>query len=103
MREIDRLTTERHAVPSPLLMEAAASAAARAVSSLLPEKFPDIHVLVLCGRGNNGGDGAALARILWTAGATVEALLFGRVDDARGDARTNFEIARRLASADDAL
>jgi hydroxyethylthiazole kinase-like uncharacterized protein yjeF len=102
MREIDRLTTERHAVPSPLLMEAAANAAARAVSSLLPEKFPDLRVLVLCGRGNNGGDGAALARILWTAGARVEALLFGRVEEARGDARANFEIARQLASADDA-
>jgi NAD(P)H-hydrate epimerase len=102
MREIDRLTTERHAVPSLLLMEAAASASARAVATLFPENFPDIRVLVLCGRGNNGGDGAALARLLWTAGATVEALLFGRVEETRGDARTNFEVARQLASAGDA-
>ncbi|HEY9285456.1 MAG TPA: NAD(P)H-hydrate epimerase, partial [Pyrinomonadaceae bacterium] len=101
MREIDRLTTERHAVPSLLLMEAAANASARAVASLLPEKFPDIRVLVLCGRGNNGGDGAALARILWTAGAGVEVLLFGRVEETRGDARTNFESTRQLAAADD--
>ncbi len=63
MREIDRLTTERHAVPSLLLMEAAADAAAHAVASLLPEKFPNVRVLILCGRGNNGGDGAALARV----------------------------------------
>lgn len=102
MREIDRLTTERHAVPSLLLMEAAADASARAVASLFPENFPDIRVLVLCGRGNNGGDGAALARLLRTAGADVEILLFGRVEETRGDARTNFEIARRLASADTA-
>ena len=102
MREIDRLTTERHAVPSLLLMEAAANASARAVAALFAEKFPDIRVLVLCGRGNNGGDGAALARLLWTAGAAVEVLLFGRVEQTRGDARTNFEIARQLAAADDA-
>ena len=102
MREIDRLTTERHAVPSLLLMEAAANASARAVASLLAEKFPDIRVLILCGRGNNGGDGAALARVLWTAGANVEVLLFGRVEQTRGDARTNFESARQLAAADDA-
>ncbi|HLL75321.1 MAG TPA: NAD(P)H-hydrate dehydratase [Pyrinomonadaceae bacterium] len=100
MREIDRLTTERHAVPSLLLMEAAADASARAVASLFPETFPDLRVLILCGRGNNGGDGAALARILWTAGAHVEILLFGRADEACGDARANFEIARQLASAD---
>ena len=101
MREIDRLTTERHAVPSLLLMEAAANASARAVASLLAEKFPDIRVLVLCGRGNNGGDGAALARILWTAGARVEILLFGHVEQTRGDARTNFETASQLAAADE--
>jgi ADP-dependent NAD(P)H-hydrate dehydratase / NAD(P)H-hydrate epimerase len=101
MREIDRLTTERHAIPSPLLMEAAADASARAVAALFPEKFPDIRVLILCGRGNNGGDGAALARILWTAGAAVEILLFGRAEETRGDARTNFEIVGRLAAADD--
>jgi len=102
MREIDRLTTERHAVPSLLLMEAAANASARAVGSLLPENFPNIRALILCGRGNNGGDGAALARVLWTAGADVEVLLFGRADEARSDARTNFEIVRQLASADGA-
>jgi ADP-dependent NAD(P)H-hydrate dehydratase / NAD(P)H-hydrate epimerase len=102
MREIDRLTTERHAVPSLLLMEAAANASARAVAALFPENFPDIRALILCGRGNNGGDGAALARVLWTAGANVETLLFGRADETRGDAHTNFEIVRRLASADSA-
>jgi NAD(P)H-hydrate epimerase len=101
MREIDRLTTGRHAVPSLLLMEAAADASARAVASLFPENFPDLRVLILCGRGNNGGDGAALARLLWTAGATVEAVMLGRAEETRGDARTNFEIARRLATADD--
>ncbi|HWW74731.1 MAG TPA: NAD(P)H-hydrate dehydratase, partial [Pyrinomonadaceae bacterium] len=51
-------------------------------------------------RGNNGGDGAALARVLWTAGARADVLLFGRVEETKGDARANFEIVRRLAGFD---
>ena len=97
MREIDRLTTERYAIPSLLLMEAAANASARAVAaSPLPAGG---RVLIICGRGNNGGDGAALARILWTMGTEVEALLVGRVEETKGDARVNFEIVRGLAGA----
>ena len=97
MREIDRLTTERYATPSLLLMEAAANASARAVAAQFSQNLERKTVQVLCGRGNNGGDGAALARALWMAGAHVDVVLFGRVEDARGDARTNFEIVRHLA------
>lgn len=99
MREVDRLTTERYATPSLLLMETAAHAAARAIASRFPDDASNLRTLILCGRGNNGGDGAALARILSLKGAPVEVILFGRIEDASGDARTNFEIARRLASA----
>ena len=96
MREIDRLTTERYAVPSLLLMEAAASAAARETATLLSNDLQGKSFLILCGRGNNGGDGAALARGLCNAGAKVTVLLFGRVEETKGDARTNFEIARKV-------
>jgi NAD(P)H-hydrate epimerase len=99
MREIDRLTTERDAAPSLLLMEAAAHAAAQAITARLSNGASGQRVLILCGRGNNGGDGAALARMLSLKGAYVDLCLFGRIEDSRGDARTNFEIARRLASA----
>ena len=99
MREIDRLTTERYATPSILLMEAAADAAARIILSRLSHDASGRRVLILCGRGNNGGDGAALARTLSLKGADVELILFGRIEDARGDAHTNFEIVRQLASA----
>jgi NAD(P)H-hydrate epimerase len=98
MREIDRLTTERYAVPSLLLMEAAANAAARQIAAQLSYDLRRKTVQVLCGRGNNGGDGAALARTLSMMGAHVDVVLFGRVEEASGDARTNFEIVRRLAS-----
>ena len=100
MREIDRLTVERYALPSLLLMEAAAAASVRAVAAHFSNDVTDRHALVLCGRGNNGGDGAAFARALWTLGAKSDVILFGRVEDSKGDARTNFEIVRRLAGFD---
>ncbi|HVF41601.1 MAG TPA: NAD(P)H-hydrate dehydratase [Pyrinomonadaceae bacterium] len=96
MREVDRLTAERYAVPPLLLMESAANASLRAIEARLGRGVEGARALVLCGRGNNGGDGAALARAMCNAGANVTAVLFGRVEEAEGDARTNFEIVRRL-------
>jgi len=96
MREIDRLTTERYATPSLLLMEQAATAAAREISAQFEGDVSHKNILVLCGKGNNGGDGAALARTLCNAGAHVDVLLFGRIEDTKGDARINFEIVRSL-------
>ena len=100
MREIDALTTERFAVPSLLLMENAAAAAARAIAARLSHEVGGRRVQILCGRGNNGGDGAALARALWTLGAHVDVVLFGRVEETKGDALVNFRIARHLSSFD---
>jgi len=97
MREIDRLTTERYATPSLLLMESAARAAAREIVARLPGGIAGRRVLVLCGRGNNGGDGAALARQLCLEGASVDLILLGRTGETKGDARLNFEVARALA------
>jgi NAD(P)H-hydrate epimerase len=99
MREIDRLTTERYATPSLLLMEAAADSALRAINAYFSDdRSRRRRARVLCGRGNNGGDGAALARALWRAGMQTDAVLFGRVEETKNDARTNFEIVRHLAS-----
>ncbi len=100
MREIDRLTTERYGTPSLLLMERAAAATAQAVADHFSGSVAGKRVLVLCGRGNNGGDGAATARALAMMGAHAEAVVFGSVDEAKGDARVNFEIARSLAAGE---
>jgi ADP-dependent NAD(P)H-hydrate dehydratase / NAD(P)H-hydrate epimerase len=97
MREIDRLTTERYAMPSLLLMEAAANASALAIAATVPGGLAHKTARIICGRGNNGGDGAALARALWLAGVRTDVVLLGRVEETKGDARVNFEIARRLA------
>jgi ADP-dependent NAD(P)H-hydrate dehydratase / NAD(P)H-hydrate epimerase len=92
MREIDRLTPEKYGIPSILLMENAAYAAARIILEKFNGSVKGKSVLVLCGKGNNGGDGAALARILALQGAFVDVILFGKVVDIKGDAKTNFDI-----------
>lgn len=100
MREIDRLTTESFAVPSLLLMEAAAAHAAREIARHFAHDIVGKHASILCGRGNNGGDGAALARLLWMMGMHAHVLLFAQVEETQGDAHINFEIVHRLASAE---
>lgn len=98
MRQIDRLTVENFHTPSLLLMEAAADAVLHAIASRLQGNLANKTVRILCGPGNNGGDGAALARALARDGVRTDVILFGRVDDTKGDARANFDIVRRLAS-----
>lgn len=95
MREIDRLTSERHGIASLQLMENAANAVARFVLDTFSGDVGGKSVLAICGKGNNGGDGAAVARLLAIAGARVNVLLIGRVAETKGDARINID---RLAS-----
>ncbi len=96
VREVDQLTTERYGIPSLLLMENAATQMLRAIEQRFGT-IADRRVLVLCGKGNNGGDGAAFARQVWMRRARVDVLLFARVGNTSGDARVNFEIVRNLA------
>ena len=91
MREVDRLTTERYGIPSIILMENAADAVVTAIT----ERFGSLRdrpILVLCGKGNNGGDGAAIARKLGQQGALVSTVLFGQIKETKGDARVNFGV-----------
>ncbi len=97
MREVDRLTTEKYGIPSIILMENAAHAAARIITEKLGGSVKGKSFLILCGKGNNGGDGAALARILWTLGATCYVFLLGELTETKGDAQVNFEIVRNIA------
>ena len=99
MREVDRLTTEEFHIPGLLLMEAAAGRTVEAIE----RKFGSMRskrVLVVSGCGNNGGDGAAIARLFHTQGANVKLLLIGCVADARGQTLSNLEIVKALASND---
>jgi NAD(P)H-hydrate epimerase len=83
MQACDRATTERFGIPSLELMRAASSA----VASFARSHFPRARrIAVLCGRGNNGGDGMMAARLLADAGLDVTTLLLGSSDSLRGDA-----------------
>jgi ADP-dependent NAD(P)H-hydrate dehydratase / NAD(P)H-hydrate epimerase len=96
MREVDRLTTERYGIPSIILMENAANAAAQVITKKLGGSVKGKSILILCGKGNNGGDGAAIARILFRSGAHLEVYLFSSLAETKGDARINFESVRKL-------
>lgn len=96
MREVDRLTTERYGIPSIILMENAAHAVARVIAEKLGGSVKGKSILILCGPGNNGGDGAALARILWQNNATVNVILLGKVSEVAGDAKTNLDFLIRI-------
>jgi len=98
IREIDRLTVEHYHTPSLLLMEAASAACMEAVRARMDGYVAGKTVLVLCGKGNNGGDGAALARAMARDGMHCSVVLFGKLSETSGDAHTNFESVSRLAS-----
>jgi ADP-dependent NAD(P)H-hydrate dehydratase / NAD(P)H-hydrate epimerase len=95
MREADRRTTEEIGIPSLVLMENAGRQAVAAIEAMYSDLF-ERQIAVLCGRGNNGGDGFVIARTLLQRGIDVSVFLMGRVADVRGDARTNLEILGRL-------
>jgi len=94
MREADRLTVERFGVASLDLMEHAGSAVARFVLAEFPERR---RITVLCGKGNNGGDGFVAARVLADAGRAVSVLLLGNPADLKGDAKAMYDRLPRPA------
>src|SRR6185295_5494896 len=95
MRDADRRTIEEIGIPSLVLMENAGRQTVAAIEAMYSD-LAERQVGVLCGRGNNGGDGFVVARTLTQRGVDVAVFLLGRVADVRGDARTNLEILGRL-------
>jgi len=91
MRALDRHTIETLGVPGELLMESAGRAVAEAVLAGLPAGG---SVLVVCGRGNNGGDGLVAARHLHLLGVPVRAALVQSAATLRGDAAASLRRAR---------
>ena len=90
MREVDRLTTERHGVSGLDLMEAAGKAVADALRKEA-YSFRSGGFAVLCGKGNNGGDGFVVARYLKEVQFEATVYLFGRREEVQGDAARNLE------------
>lgn len=93
MRSIDGRAVSEFGMPSLLLMENAGRAVAQRAWERLDGRGA---VRVLCGKGNNGGDGFVAARHLHNRGLDVTCYLAGAPGDLRGDARTNLDLALRL-------
>jgi NAD(P)H-hydrate epimerase len=87
MRAIDRWAIEQQGVRSLELMERAGAGVARALERLAP----DGAVTVVCGKGNNGGDGLVAARLLRDAGRVVTVVCVAAPEELAGDARANLE------------
>ena len=87
MRAVDRWAIEERGVPSLDLMERAGAGVTRIVERLAP----DGPVAVVCGKGNNGGDGLVVARLLREAGRSVTVVCAAPPGDFAGDARVNLE------------
>ena len=95
MREADRRTIDDVGIPSIVLMENAGRQTVAAMEAAF-EDLLSSHVAVLCGRGNNGGDGFVIARTLIQRGVEASVFVLGSVADVRGDARTNLEVLGRI-------
>ena len=87
MRASDRWAIEQHGVPGLELMERAGAGVARAVERIAP----DGPVTVVCGKGNNGGDGLVAARLLREAAREVTVVCIAPAAELSGDARENLE------------
>ena len=95
MREADRRTVEEIGIPSMVLMENAGRQVVAALESTFDE-LAGMRVAVLCGRGNNGGDGFVVARTLAERAIDVGVYLIARGTDVQGDARANLDILSNL-------
>ncbi|MBM4084850.1 MAG: NAD(P)H-hydrate epimerase, partial [Planctomycetes bacterium] len=96
-RELDRKAIEEYGIPGVALMENAGRRCAEEALKMLARPS-GATVAVVCGKGNNGGDGFVIARHLHNAGVRVRAYLTARIADAAkaGDAATNLRIALKM-------
>ena len=103
IREVDRLAIEELGIPGVVLMENASRGVTEAVLTLLGDELglepSAARVAVLCGGGNNGGDGYAIARHLHNAGVAVSIYAARDHDRLGGDAAVNCGIVRRMGMA----
>lgn len=111
MREADRVTIDELGIPAHTLMESAGREAAEVAQEMIDVildvwrereewvdsrvQHPNAHIVCLCGKGNNGGDGFVIARYLASRGHRVSVVVFG--DAYSGAAAINLEILQKVA------
>ncbi len=95
IREVDRLSTEKFGIPSLILMENAGMRVAEVLEDR-HDNLEELTVAILCGKGNNGGDGFVVARQLVQKGCFPFVFLFASEEEIKGDAQTNLKILKSL-------
>lgn len=103
MRECDRLTIEEIGIPGIVLMETASRAIADKARELLDKKVAGKKIVILCGKGNNGGDGLAAARHLRGWGGEVQVFLPGDPRALTGDAALNRDLLLKTGGTIEAI
>jgi hydroxyethylthiazole kinase-like uncharacterized protein yjeF len=98
VREMDRRAIEDFGIPGVILMENAGRAVAEETWKLA-EQDPRARVAILCGKGNNGGDGYVVARHLFNRGMDPAVIVFARPADVSGAAAVNLAIIRKMGLA----
>ena len=98
MRRVDRRAISELGIPGPTLMENAGRGAAEEILNMLPRR--GARVVIVCGKGGNGGDGFVAARHLKRAGHRVQVFLVAAPEELRGDAAIKYrEMERRAIRA----
>ncbi len=96
MKAIDRFTIEEVGIPGVVLMENAGRGAFKHIKEYFLRHLQEAVIGVLCGKGNNGGDGFVVARYLHEEGYLVHTFLFGKKEQVKGEAAVNLRIAEKL-------
>ncbi|UCG91461.1 MAG: NAD(P)H-hydrate epimerase, partial [candidate division WOR-3 bacterium] len=93
MKKIDAWSMKTLGIPGGVLMENAG----RGCVNVLEEYFDvdGLKVLIICGKGNNGGDGFVIGRHLQNRGSLVKIILAGKATELKGDARLNYNLAEK--------
>ncbi|HBG61988.1 MAG: NAD(P)H-hydrate epimerase [Omnitrophica WOR_2 bacterium GWF2_38_59] len=95
VQKIDDIAINKYGIASIVLMENAGRAVSQEVKRMLP-KNKKAKVVIVCGSGNNAGDGLVVARHLNEMDADVKIFMLGGSENLKNDAKINYEIARKL-------
>ena len=102
MKEIDRIAIEECGIEGLSLMENAGCSVSKNAEEMLAEIKMNAQVLIVCGKGNNGGDGFVAVRHLlnskYVKDIDIKVAFLGNIRDIKGDAKTNFDIIREMGA-----
>ena len=97
----ERGAADRRTTDSGMTLSTLMENAGQAVAAFIARRYPEAaHVLVLCGKGNNGGDGFVVARLLAGEGVGVRVLLVGRREEVKGEAAEALRTLKQATSED---